>query len=129
MKRAIITFFTVALALTIIACAAHEVKLKEQGLQPMTQAELEQLFSKPVEFSFSTPETSGDLKYADGKSEGTWRQGSGKGTYEIKDGLFCSRWDFRNMSERCFRVYKISDTEYHYVHPKTGSLESIDKLK
>lgn len=129
MRKGLLTFFAFLCVVVLLACTTQEARLKESGLTPMTQTELDHLFSKPLELSFTSPKGDMDIKYADGKCVGTGRWGSGKGTYEIKNGLYCSRWDFHDMKEKCFKVYKISEAEYHFIAPETGILEGKAALK
>ncbi|MBW2132003.1 MAG: hypothetical protein JRG88_05630 [Deltaproteobacteria bacterium] len=113
----------VCLVVFLFGCASHEAGLQENGLKPMTQAELESLLSNGFEGTFETSKSSGTIQYnPDKTASSTWSGGSGSGTYEIKNGLHCVRWDFRNNVERCGRWYKVNEKEYHVVDPDSGTL-------
>ncbi len=96
----------------------------------MTQEELEQLFSKPLVWSFQAANVSGtSYYYPDGTAKADGRWGSVTGTYTIKEGMKCSHFPSIDKKPRCRRYYKVGPREYHEINPNTGALTAKTKLK
>ena len=123
MKRLLFSAVFAAFFLTLSSCALTEQSLRDKGISPLSQSELQALYARPrtiqgtsaagdrVTGSY-TPEGMAKLQWSNGGAEGSWR---------IKDGKFCTTYStLRGGEERCFTVYKTGDNEYKSFNPDSS---------
>jgi len=120
MKRLLFSAVFAAFFLTLSRCALTEQSLRNTGISPLSQSELQALHARPRTFQGTsatgdrvtgiyTPEGVGKIQWSGGEAEGSWR---------IKDGKFCVTYaPLWGGAERCFTVYKTGDNEYKSFHP------------
>lgn len=116
------------LLIVLTGCATAEKKAQDAGHTAMTQAELEQFHARTRNASWRNPSTggSGSVTYnPDGTASVTWGGGSDQGNWEIRNGMFCNKWNtVRGGSELCTRIYHIGDNEYQ-TFDASGKLQSV----
>jgi hypothetical protein len=109
-----------AIYVILAGCAPTEKALRERGLSPLTQSELEALYSRTWTFRGTLPE---GLKWTgtytpDGVVKVDWRQGADEGSWRIIGGKFCMTFKvILNGEERCVTVYKTGGNEYTAFNP------------
>ena len=115
MRRVFLGALAVMLFASFSGCAVTEKSLRDKGMSPQTQKELEERFSRPVKSSFQNVSgIRGTVTYT---PDGTVRVDSPNiidtGTWRIKDGKFCTKYTkIRNGEETCFTTYKTGPKEY-----------------
>ena len=120
-----VTLILGSLVLLLISCATVEEKLQEEGIKPLSQAELETLYEGGPTVNFKSARNSGTVIYhTDGKCEVDWGRGTDTGVYSLKDNLICTKWiKIRDCKEGCFKIYKIGDNKYKAIN-QDGTLNS-----
>src|SRR5262245_12765816 len=100
---------------TLAGCAVTEKSLRDKGMTPLSQKQLEERYSRPVKIAFHsaggvrgtgtyTPDGTARLDSSNFSDTGVWR---------IKDGKFCGKYTrIRNGQENCFTFYKTGAKEY-----------------
>jgi hypothetical protein len=125
-----ITLILGSLVLLLISCATVEEKLQEEGIKPLSQAELETLYQGGRTLNFKSARASGTAIYhTDGKCEINWGRGTDTGVYSLRDGMICTKWTkIRDGKEGCFKIYKVGDNKYKAIN-LDGTLNSESSLK
>ena len=118
MRRVFVGALAVMLFATFSGCAVTEKSLRDKGMSPMTQKQLEDRYSRPVKMSVQTfTGVRGTAAFA---PDGTVRldlpnlpNGSDTGTWRIKDGKLCTKYtNLRKGEEACFSSYKTGPKDY-----------------
>lgn len=120
-------FFGAVLAVSFIAlagCATTEKSLRERGLSPLAQSELEALYSRTRTIGWTTFD--GVRVTATYTYNGVAQlEGAGfthQGSWRITGRKFCTQYQtIRNGAETCFTFYKTGENEYKNFYPD-GSL-------
>jgi hypothetical protein len=110
----------VATFVALVGCATTETSLRDRGLSPLRQSELEALYAR----TRTIRGTSADglavrgTYTQEGGATLDWGRGSDEGSWRISGGKFCTRYRvIRNGEERCFTVYKTGENEYQSFFP------------
>ena len=113
-----------SLVLLLISCTTAgeilkptEENLKKEGINPLSQAELETLFEGGLTISFKGARASGTvIHHTDGKLEIRWGPEPNQndtGIYSLRDGKFCAKYTtIRDGKESCIKFYKVGDNKY-----------------
>jgi hypothetical protein len=120
------TILVVGLILLTAGCLATEQSLRQKGLVPQTQQELEARFSKPVKARFDTGTGGrGTVSYTpDGTARVEYQGGVDTGRWQIRDGKICLTWTkIRDGKEACFSSFKTGPKDYAAFNAD-GSLNS-----
>ena len=80
--------------LVLAGCAMTEQSLRDKGASPLSQGELEALFSRTrtIKWATNTGATGTGTYTKDGVAKLTWTGGGDDGTWRIKDGRFCTKY-------------------------------------
>lgn len=106
---------TAVATVLLFGCATGEKSLVEKGLQPLSEADLKALYSKPRTVSWkNVNNNSGTAEYRmDGTVQVSWGSGGTSGTYRIVGNTFCAKLaNVRGGAEYCQRVYKTGENMY-----------------
>lgn len=119
-------FFGAVLAATFMAlsgCATTEKSLQARGLSPLTQSELEALFSQTRTLRATNAEgLTGTWTFTpDGVAQGGGGLESEEASWRITGGKFCTKDTIGSGVEKCHGIYKTGENEYQAFHPD-GSL-------
>jgi hypothetical protein len=112
-----------AIFIGLSGCAITEKSLRQRGLSPLTQSELEALYSR-------TRTAHGTIIMAGRTAEGVrwtytpegvvkvdWRQGGAEGSWRIAGGKFCRTFKVINDGQEfCVTIYKTGQNEYNAFH-------------
>jgi hypothetical protein len=113
-------------AIALSACGTAEKMAQDKGYEPVSQAQLEEAYSRTRTIAWRNSAGRGGTAtyHADGTAQVTWDGGEDEGHWRIADGRFCSKWTtVRNGIEHCTRSYKVGDNEYQVYNPD-GTLNS-----
>lgn len=117
-----------ACAALLIGCAATEKSMQEQGVRPMSEAELRDLHAR--DWSFRWQNARGLSGTGQSRSDGTLTaQASGQsvsGRYRLAGGQYCSRWG--SDAENCLRFYRTGPREYKAFRASDGQWFSTFQL-
>jgi hypothetical protein len=115
-ERIVLGGFVVLFAVALSSCATTtEKSLRDRGLSPMTQKDLEQRFSRPVNARFEAATgVAGTVAYTpDGSARLDAPNISDTGKWRINNGKACVTWTkIRQGQEGCFTLYKTGPKEY-----------------
>jgi hypothetical protein len=126
MRRFLFSAGFVLFFITLSSCALTEKSLREKGISPLSQSELQALYSQPRTIQgMDTTGVRGTGTYTlDGEARLQWSGGLDEGRWRIKAGKFCTTFPtLYNGQEHCFTVYKTGDNEYKFFNPD-GSFHS-----
>lgn len=101
--------------LGVSGCATGEKSLVEQGVKPMSEAELATAFSRARQLDWVTAAgVAGSSQYTtDGRVVASWSGGSASGRYRLQAGMICTTFaELAGGAERCSRVYRTGDNRY-----------------
>jgi hypothetical protein len=104
-----------AICIGLSGCAITEKSLQKQGLSPLTQSELEVLYSRTRTAHGTTAEgVRWTATYTpDGVVKVDWRQGAAEGSWRIIGGQFCATFQVINDGkEFCVTIYKTGKSEF-----------------
>src|SRR5712692_4677158 len=96
-------------------CAPIEKSLRERGLSPLTQSELEVLYSRArtVHGTIAQGVRWTGTYAPDGVVKVDWRQGADEGSWWITGGKFCRKFKvIDDGKEFCVTIYKTGKNEY-----------------
>jgi hypothetical protein len=112
-----------AIFIGLSGCAITERSLRQRGLSPLTQGELEALYSRTrtahgtIIMAGTTAE---DVRWTytpDGVVKVDWRQGAAEGSWLIIGGKFCRTFQVINDGQEfCVTIYKTGKNEYNAFH-------------
>jgi hypothetical protein len=109
-----------AVFLTLVGGATTEKSLRERGLSPLTQSELEALYARTRVIRGSSPDGLGltGTYTKEGGARLDWGRGAAEGSWRIIEGKFCTKYKvIRDGEERCFTIYKTEENEYKAFLP------------
>jgi len=111
--------------LALSGCATPEKSLQARGLSPLTQRELEALFSQTRTLHATTAEgLTGTWTFTpDGVAKGGWGLVSAETSWRITGGKFCTKDTRGSGVEQCHSLYKTGENEYQAFHPN-GALSA-----
>ena len=112
-----------AICMVLSGCPPTEKALRERGLSPLTQSELEAVFSRTKTIRGTTAEgvTWTGPYTPDGVVKVDWRQGSDEGSWRITGGKFCAKYKVMyDGEERCHTIYKTGKNEFKGFNAKGG---------
>lgn len=120
---------TAAATVLLIGCAATEKSMQEQGVRPMSEAELREMHAR--DWSFRWQNARGLSGTGQSRRDGTLSaQASGQtvsGQYRLADGgQYCSRWG--GDPETCLRFYRTGPREYKTFRASDGQWFSSFQL-
>ena len=112
MGKARIFFLIIITSILLSGCVTTEKKLMEEGNKPLTQNQLESLFSqtRTINWKSAKGSTGTSIIRPDHTSEWKWSGGSGAGKWEIRGNRYCVIPNDGN--ESCRTVFKTGDKEY-----------------
>lgn len=112
------------LALALGGCVTAKQKKLDLGITPMNDQELKSIFSKPIDASYYSSKRNNtiSLQYSpDGSQKLISPQITDEGTYTIKNGEQCSKWQvIRKGAEKCTTWFDIGDNKYE-TYNRDGS--------
>lgn len=114
------------ICIVLASCAPTEKSLRARGLSPLTQSELEALYSRTRTVRGTTAEgvTWTGTYTPDGVAKLDWRQGGDEGSWRITGGKFCAKFKVMyDGEERCFTIYNTGKNEFKGFNSK-GSFVS-----
>jgi hypothetical protein len=121
-----------AVLIVLAGCALTEKALQERGLSPLTQSELEAMFSRTRTFHRTNAEGgSGTVTYTPaGVVKLDWIQGADEGFWWIAGDKFCVKYNIKYKpilrgGERCFTVYKTGENEYKAFNAEGSSAGTV----
>jgi len=128
MRKLTVIILVLGVILSLQGCATFDKKLPETEGTLLTQSELEKLFSNEVTYSLKSNKLRikvTETTFPSGEQILIWTSntetGKDIGTYRIINGQKCNKWENTDAGkERCWRVYKISETKY-YIECTDGS--------
>ena len=133
MRGVFISAVLFAFLVSVSGCATTaEQSLREKGLSPLTQTELEALYSGTPTVHGKTPNGgSGTATYtSDGVARFDFGKGVNTGSWRIEGGKFCVQYpNLRNGEDRCYTVYKIGDDQYQNFNPDGSLLSTFSFVK
>ena len=98
----------------LTGCAPTSQTLTKQGLQPLSQPELEALYHKARTVRWKSVQGGrGTATFVGGKATVDWGSGNDVGSYDISNGQFCTTWaTVSKGEERCATIFKVGENEY-----------------
>jgi hypothetical protein len=124
---ALVTFTLMSLG----GCVTAKQKMLDAGINPMTDQEVQELFSKPGEAFFSDARgRTANINYTpDGIQKMTYPGGADQGTYRVVNGEFCDKWNVvADGVESCHSMFMKSANTYLMIK-KDGSETGVLKFK
>ena len=111
MNKAKIFFLIIIASILLSGCVTTEKKFMEEGNIPLTQSQLESLFSqtRTIKWKSSKGTTGTGVVRPDHTSEAKWSGGSESGKWEIQGNMYCVIY---SGNESCRTVYKTGEKEY-----------------
>lgn len=119
-KMVLGSLFIACVFALLSGCMTVEQQMIEDGYQPLTTQELNELFSKPVNIRWTlrnmqqgnvelTPDKAAKIIHAGGVDYGTWA---------AEDDRFCISWErFRGGGKECNTLFKVGDNKFKVVPP------------
>jgi hypothetical protein len=112
-------------------CVTAKQKMLDAGINPMTDQEMQELFSQPGDASFSDARgRTAEIHYTpDGIQKMTYPGGYDEGTYSVADGQFCDKWKVvKDGAESCHTLFMTAANTYKLI-TKEGSDAGVLKFK
>ena len=127
MKRIFRFLFVAVCTAVLVACSASPASLREQGHEPLNNAQLSNAFSDST-LKWRIPgSVSGTTRYmADGRAVTNWGEGDRAGNWRTEDGELCTRYEGVDGGEAtCYTIFRI-DGEYRFF--VGGELNSTGRI-
>jgi len=112
-----------AMFIVLSGCAATEKSLRERGFSPLTQSELEALYSRArTVHGTVTMQGAKSVRVTwtytpDGVVKIDWVEGAAEGSWWIAGGKFCRNFKvIDHGKEFCVTIYKTEKNEYNAFH-------------
>lgn len=107
-------------AVLLIGCAATEKSMQEQGVKPMTEAELRALHARDWSFRWQNARgmSGTGQSRVDGSLSAQAPGGSATGRYRFAGGQYCAKWG--DAAEYCLRFYRTGPREYKTFRADDG---------
>ena len=111
MGKARIFFLIIITSILLSGCVTTEKKLMEEGNKPLTQNQLESLFSQTRTFKWKSSKgtTGTGVVRQNHTAEAKWSGGAESGKWEIQDNMYCVIF---SGNKSCRTVYKTGEKEY-----------------
>ena len=120
-----------AIFMVLSGCTATEKALRERGFSPLTQSELEALYSRArtvhgtMDFASAESERVTWTYTPDGVVKVDWIEGAAEGSWWIAGGKFCRKFKvIAHGKEFCVTIYKTGKNEYNAFHSEGAFIDT-----
>jgi|SRR6056297_1069304 len=122
--------FYLFISISLGGCVTAMQKKVDAGMEPLGNAELQILFSKPFEADFVSSENGRTIMvkyFPDGSQMMEYDSKNDDGSWLITDGKHCSKWkSARNGAERCTYWFKMAEGRYEIFNTSGSKIGRVN---